>query len=170
MADYYQAWHRRVSEALAAGRVKTVLDCFILPAAAGRPDRRGLSNGTSAGRPDRPDPNRIILTLGNQGDERGEALPHSGPTSCPAKWVRDLRDILVARFSDLPGRVGLNTPAPGGYLLRMHARQPVPWIRLGVAPELLNAPEGALRARQPERLRERVEAALVMFCKLQDWI
>jgi hypothetical protein len=144
----YQSFHDRVAEILGLGKVRAALDCRV-----------------------RPLPSlKLLLGVGNNGDVTGAARPGAGSLTCPADQARNLRDLLAARFSDLAGKVGLNLPDRGSAFGLRYRRFGVPWLTLDLAPQLLLGSDGQVSCQRVQRLQERLEAVLFLWCKLEGWI
>lgn len=143
----YRSFHGRVAAILAQGKVRAGLDCRMRPLAAD-----------------------LSLCVGNNGDVTGEPRPGGGSLTCPADLARDLRDMLAARFSDLPGKIGLNRSGRDSALGRQYRRFQTPWLTLDLAPQLLAGGEGKAGRERELRLQERLDAALLLWCKLEGWM
>lgn len=144
----YAAFHARAAEALGQGTIRACLDCRVLSQAEGG----------------------IPLAVGNQGDVTGAIRPGAGGLTCPADQARDLRDLLAARFSDLPGKIGLNQPPRKRTLAAQYRRARTLWLTLDLAPQLLLGKDGQASPPRVQRLQERLDAVLLLWCKLEGWI
>lgn len=144
----YESFHAQAAAALGRGKIRACLDCRVLA----------------------PAEDGILLSVGNQGDVTGAARPGAGGLTCPADLARDVRDLLAARFSDLPGKIALNQPFRERTLAAHYRRQPAPWLTLDLAPHLLLGNEGQVSQPRVQRLQERLDAVLLLWCKLEGWL
>jgi hypothetical protein len=145
----YLSFHERVTKILGQSKVRAALVCRV---------RTTLP------------PLDLLLSVGNHGDLTGAASPDAGDLTCPAGLARDLRDVLAARFSDLPGKTGLNRSGRDSALGRQYRRFRTPWLTLDVAPQLLSGRDGEISRQRVRQLQERLEAGLVFWCKLEGWL
>ncbi|MBN1595006.1 N-formylglutamate amidohydrolase [candidate division FCPU426 bacterium] len=156
LAQYYAPYHARIKKAVASPKMRVGLDCHCF---VSRPWPR------EEGRPLQP-----IICLGNNGDFMGESRSGAGGTTCPPDMIRDLRDLMAARFADERGQVLLNTPVTGGYTIKKYATRKKPWIRMDIARHMLVSADGQINHKRLAAWRDKMESIAVLFCKLQGWM
>ncbi|PKN29905.1 MAG: hypothetical protein CVU64_05890 [Deltaproteobacteria bacterium HGW-Deltaproteobacteria-21] len=103
--DYYFPYHQQLRSALDLPEAAGLFDCHSL---------------FGTGPPEAPDPGetRKDITLSNNGDKEGFAVPGLGSTTCPA----GLLNAIKGTFEDSGFSVSLNRPYKGGYITTHYGR------------------------------------------------
>lgn len=146
----YHDFHQKISALCAPPAIRAGLDCRIRPAAAG-----------PAG--------KWLFCLSNGGDVVGEPIPGQAGVTCPPDWLRDFRDLAVARLADLGADVRLNDPPGGSYLIRHYARPGLPWIRLDLAAAGFLTADGGYDQKRIRQVRSGLETVLALWCRIEAW-
>jgi N-formylglutamate deformylase len=119
---YWHPFHEQLDALVRyhAGEMRLFLDCHNMA-------QRGPDAYGDAGKV------RPLICIANFGNTRGELVPSRGPLTTPPPFMQRAAEIAHALFSDLtllePNPestpvVGLNSPFPGGYILRHYTGDP----------------------------------------------
>ncbi|MEJ2726034.1 MAG: N-formylglutamate amidohydrolase [Deltaproteobacteria bacterium] len=116
---YYLPFHRRLSESIEDPHVKGLFDCHSL-------------YGTGPSESPDPGKKRLDITLGNNGDQAGNAVSSLGAATCPAETLHRLKKAFEKQgFS-----VALNYPYSGGFITRCYGEKLVRQGKIAVQIEI----------------------------------
>lgn len=149
--NYYLPYHQEIRRALEMPEVMGLFDCHSL---------------FGIGPPEAPDPGetRKDITLSNNGDQEGCALPALGSTTCPEGLMNAIKRI----FEDEGFSVSLNRPYKGGYITTHYGRALLEKGKMAVQIEInqsLYCTPGTIEVA-PEKVEEVREKVYQVLTKL----
>lgn len=152
ITDYYQPYHKSLTQAAASGKAVVGIDCHTMLA-----ESPGSNETLRQMRP--------MICLSNGGDGEGE--PIDDPVTAPASFLRDLRDALLIQFQheDMATEpISLNRPFQGGYITKHHgAKGPLPWVQVEFNRALYLTPDTILSVKPDMRAEKRLADIMEKF-------
>lgn len=156
LKNYYFPYHD-VLEALQTNKnIVVALDCHSMMAEA-------------PAKSSKPGEKRPLICVSNRGDQNGCPRDEATPITCPPETIQFLAKCFRKVFADEDGEVKINEPFCGGYIVQVHDKGNIPWIRVEINRKLYLAPpyfDAEQRTVSPKRIfeiREKLLTVTKMF-------
>ncbi|UCE05879.1 MAG: N-formylglutamate amidohydrolase [bacterium] len=118
-----------------------------------------------------PDQERPLICLSNRGDKKGYPMKQGASVTCPPEFIQLLAKCFQKIFTK-DGKIKINEPFSGGYIIQSHSKGNIPWIqveinrKLYLSPPYFNPETLTVSEQRIFELRNKILTVIKMFCNI----